>query len=133
MTFGFGVGDIIAVVTIAYNLGNACSNASEDFKDISREVATLHLLLQSTQRYLEKQDDHLGSGEAKKLNILVDGCKDVLSELDKTLAKYESLGTDSKRKRDKAKWGLFEHMQSIRARLSSSIATITAFNSTLAK
>lgn len=62
--------------------------------------------------------------------MLVKNCNDVLQDLNKLLIKYKSLGTASKRKWDRLKWGT-ENMQGIQERLMSQRSTLTLFLTTL--
>ena len=133
MSFGYSVSDIFTVILFAWKIYNSCTSASDDFKDVSREVATLHLLLKETERYLSNQNGELNSDWEARIRNLEDGCKEILADLEKILEKYKSLGKSSKKLKDKVRFALLEDIKSIRGRLMSCIATVTAFNSSIAR
>ncbi|KAK0513111.1 hypothetical protein JMJ35_004097 [Cladonia borealis] len=98
---GFGVGDFVAVSTLAWNVYKSCKAAPGSFINISNEVLSLYAVLKEA--------------DETDLQALVD--------------KYESLGTQSKRTWDRMKWGT-ENVTEIRSRLVSNTTFLTAYIST---
>ncbi|KAH9216082.1 hypothetical protein DL95DRAFT_267896, partial [Leptodontidium sp. 2 PMI_412] len=45
MSFGFSVGDFIAVGRLVLNLYNACKDAPGEFREINGELSSLHIIL----------------------------------------------------------------------------------------
>lgn len=131
MSFGIGAGDIIQISTLAWNLYKNCKESSEEFKRISHEVASLHVVLKETEEFLE-ESKALSPTRSQRLNTLVEGCKDILAELKRMLDSYESLGTQAQRTWDRMRWGL-EDLSEVRSRLISNTTLLTAFNSQLAR
>ena len=125
MSFGYGVSDIITTSALAWQIYRTCKDSSDDFKNISSEVASLHVVLKEVEDSLSSQS--LNGGQEAQLIILNDGCSDVLKDLDKLLKKYHSLGTKSQRTWDRMKWDL-EDTQAIRERLTSNVTMFNAFN-----
>jgi hypothetical protein len=131
MSFGVGAGDIITIGTLSWNLYKNCKDSSNEFKRISGEVASLHVVLKETEEYVEETKGLSPSRDAR-LVILLDGCKDVLAELERLLNGYESLGTQAQRTWDRMRWGL-EDLADVRNRIISNTTLLAAFNSSLAK
>ena len=45
MSFGYGVGDFIAVSKLAWDVYTAYKDAPEDFRNISDEIKSLHIIV----------------------------------------------------------------------------------------
>jgi hypothetical protein len=132
MSFGYSVGDFIAVTALAYKVYKSCSGASESFRNISAEVRSMQLVLEETQDLISENKQSLEPRRVARLVEIKDGCHDVLRDLERLLEKYESLGSDKQRTRDKVKWGL-EEVSEVRERLSINVNLLTSFNMALAK
>jgi hypothetical protein len=131
MSFGVGAGDLIAIGTLAWGLYKSCKESSDEFKRISHEVASLHVVLKETEEYLEESKG-LSPTRVQRLGTIISGCRDVLGELKRLLDGYESLGTQAQRTWDRMRWGL-EDLSEVRARLISTTTLLTAFNAQLAR
>ena len=116
MSFGYAVGDFIAVGTLAWNVYKSCKEAPESFGNISFEVLSLHAVLKEAEETVFAQ--HLSPTQQERLKAVGDGCQHVLKDLDDLCQKYQSLGTQSKRTWDRMKWGT-EDIAELRARLTS--------------
>lgn len=125
--YGFGVGDFVAVGTLAWSVYKSCKAAPESFENISMEVLSLHAVLKESEETLFRRP--LKTTRAERLIVIKDGCDKVLTDLQSLVDKYESLGTKSKRTWDRMKWGN-EDIAEIRARLISSTTMLNAFIST---
>ena len=124
MSFGFGVGDILAVSKIAWGVYKSCRDAPESFGHLAAELLSLHAVLKELE---ENLDGHpLPVIQQTRLKTILGGCDAVLQDLQNQVAKYESLGTNQKRTFDRLKWGS-EEVGELRARLSSNIALLRAF------
>lgn len=131
MSFSGGVGDLIILGTWTWTLYKNCKESSTEFQRISSEVASLHVVIKEAEEHINENQAVSPSRDAR-LNILIDGCKDVLVELEKLLNKYESLGTQAQRTWDRMRWGL-EEVADVRSRIISNTTLLTAFNSNLAR
>lgn len=129
MSFGVGVGDLLVATKFAWSMYKACKDSSDDFKRLSNEVASLHVVLKETEDYL-KEFPEIEISRRNRLDILTDGCLDTLKDLDRLLKSYESLGTQAQRTWDRMRFGL-EDLAEVRSRLVSQATLLTAFNSTL--
>ncbi|KFX92266.1 hypothetical protein V490_05496 [Pseudogymnoascus sp. VKM F-3557] len=130
MSFGVGIGDIILLGTLTWKLYKNCKESSAEFNRISSEVASLHVVIKETEEYVTETQGLSPSRDAR-LTILIDGCKEVLLELEALLNNYESLGTQAQRSWDRVRWGL-EELADVRSRIISNTSLLTAFNSSLA-
>lgn len=131
MSFGVGFGDLVLASKLAWSIYKACKDSGENFKRLSSEVASLHVVLKETEDYLTEFSD-LDTSRKNRLTILTDGCYSTLQDLEKLLKAYERLGTQAQRTWDRMRFGL-EDFADIRSRLVSNATLLTAFNSSLAK
>ncbi|KAJ3863593.1 hypothetical protein EV359DRAFT_82217 [Lentinula novae-zelandiae] len=129
MSFGIGIGDVYLVSKFAWTIYKSCKDSGDDFKRLSNEVASLHVVLKETEDYVHEFTD-FDTSRSYRLKILTDGCNDILKDLEKLLNSYESLGTQAQRTWDRMRFGL-EDLTDMRSRLVSQATLLTAFNSTL--
>ena len=130
MSFGFSVGDVVTLSTFAYKIYHACKASSSDFESIASEVQSLHVVLHETTQHLTKNSmDNKG---AEQLEHLREDCYGILSEIEKQLKKYGSLGTRKQRFLHKMGWALND-VSSIRGRLVLYVSMFTALNTNLIK
>ncbi|OTA92775.1 hypothetical protein M434DRAFT_31531 [Hypoxylon sp. CO27-5] len=130
MSFGVGFGDLVLASKLAWTVYKACKDSSENFKRLSSEVASLHVILKETEDYLNEFSE-LDTSRKNRLTILTDGCNATLQDLEKLLNSYDRLGTQAQRTWDRMRFGL-EDFADIRSRLVSNATLLTAFNSSLA-
>lgn len=126
MSFGYSVSDLVSTTALAWKIYKACKDSSSEFKNISSEVVTLHIVLKEVHDSLICQ--RLTQHQEAELESVGKGCNDVLKDLEKLLKKYGSVGTaKSLRVWDRMKWGL-EDVKSMRDRLISNTTMLSAFN-----
>ncbi|KAI1101713.1 hypothetical protein F4804DRAFT_290466 [Jackrogersella minutella] len=130
MSFGVGFGDLVLASKLAWTVYKACKDSGENFKRLSNEVASLHVVLKETEDYIAEFPE-LDTSRVNRLNILTDGCTAALADLEKLLNSYNRLGTQAQRTWDRMRFGL-EDFADIRSRLVSNATLLTAFNSSLA-
>ena len=124
MSFGFGLGDIIALSRLSWTIYQACKEAPSTFGQLSHEVLSLNAVLKETEEVY--QDEDLGESRQGGLCVVVTGCKSVLEELQTLLKKYESVGTKANRTLDRMGWAALD-IPSWRQRLTSNVVLLTAF------
>jgi hypothetical protein len=124
MSFGYSVGDVIALGTLAWGIYKSCKEAPESFQDISSEVLSLYGVLKEAEETVFAQQ--LSPAKQERLKAVGDGCYRVLTDLDNLCKKYQSLGTQSKRTWDRMRWGS-EDIAELRARLVSNTGLLTAW------
>ena len=126
MSFGFSVGDFLAVAQLSWKIYKKCKDSPEDYVELSSEVGALHNVMKETEELFSQQD--LTPQQANRLLACQQGCEKVLNDLDGLLVKYESLGTKSRRTFDRI--GFWTHdMSDIRSRLNVNVSMLDAFNS----
>jgi hypothetical protein len=121
MSFGYGVGDIINVTTLAWKVYKSCKEAPESFKNIAFDVVSLHAVLKEVEETEFAQP--LSPTRQERLKTVGDGCYHVLGDLDSLVKKYHSLGTQSKRTWDRMGWGTVD-IAELRARLTVQIGIL---------
>jgi len=105
MSFGYSVGDFIAIGNLSWKVYKSCKGAPGSFKDISSEVLSLHVVLKEAEETVFAHP--LSTTKQERLKAVGDGCYQVLTDLDALLEKYQSLGTQNKRTWDpsRMRWG----------------------------
>ncbi|KAI9894571.1 MAG: hypothetical protein M1814_001925 [Vezdaea aestivalis] len=127
MSFGFAVGDFIAVGTLAWNVYKAYRGAPDSFKNISVEVLSLHGLLKEVEENFLTPNQ--SPAQRLRLENIYQGCMGVLSDLDALMKKYESLSVKNKINFDRFGYGT-QDIAEYRARITSNVVLLTAFIST---
>ena len=125
MSFGVSVGDVAALGHFArktYRAYKACKDAPEGFKNITQEVLSLHVVLKELKK--THSDANLSADQQSRLRIVGDGCRAVLQDLQDLVDRYNSLGTKTKRTRDRLAWGS-QNITDLRLRLISNTGMLT--------
>ena len=127
MSFGYGMSDFLSVSKLAWDVYTAYKNAPGDFRNISDEIKSLHIIINRDKDKL--QDKILNSDEQMELREILQGCTNVLKDLDKLHIKYMSLGSaqgSSLQAIDHIKWSQ-ENIAELRARLMVNIMLLNTF------
>ena len=102
MSFGFSIGDIIAVGELAWKLYRDCyqiaRGAPQEFQILERELATLCNSLKILREEIDNPDSILsqaGNDRIRMVNTIVDDVDVTLKRLEKVAKKYEVLGSNS--------------------------------------
>jgi len=90
MSFGYSVGDSVAVGQLAWLVYKSYRDVPESFKNISLEVLLLHAVLEDAEETLSEQP--LPASRQESLVAVTAGCQGVLQDLQALVEKYESLG-----------------------------------------
>ena len=98
--------------------------SAESFSNISGEVLSLHAVLKESEETLLVPPPP--PAREARLKVILQGCTNVLKDLQALVNKYESLGSKSKVTWDRMRW-CKEDIAEIRARLTSNVALLTAF------
>ena len=125
MSFGFSVGDFLAVGQLSWKVYKKCKDSPGSYVELSNEVGALHNVMKETEELFSQQD--LTPPQENRLLACQQGCGDVLKDLDRLLVKYESLGTNSRRIFDRMGFGT-QDTNEIRMRLISNASMLDAFN-----
>ena len=124
MSFGYSVGDILAISKLACDVYNMYKDAPDNFSGISSEIKSLHIIVDSDNLQAKFQDPKLTSEERERLQEILQECTNVLKGLDGLLMRYKSLG--SHQDSDRVKQGQ-EDVAGLRARLTSNTILLNTF------
>ncbi|KAH0553008.1 hypothetical protein GP486_006796 [Trichoglossum hirsutum] len=124
MSFG---DNVVLLEHLAWETYWSYKNAPESFKSISGEILSLHNLLKENEEILFPQ--HLSLKRRAHLKTIIDGCRDILKELQGFIDRYKSQGTRDKRTWDRMKWGSVDTAE-LRTRLTSNTHLLAAFINT---
>ena len=91
MSFGWGVGDIIAISRLAVKVYTAYKDAPGEYRHISDEVKSLQILIDKAAPYFENTS--LNNSSPQEGQQALKGCKDVLEDLNSLIEKYNSSGS----------------------------------------
>ncbi|KAE8440984.1 hypothetical protein EG329_006121 [Mollisiaceae sp. DMI_Dod_QoI] len=126
MSFGFGVGDFIAVSALALKLYNSFKGAPSEFQEISRQLESLHIVLVDLNDQSTQQTSLLnrnGVERKQELFTVRDNLMATMQDLDDIHKRYKNMGRIS--------WARFEFGQRdlavLRDRLTFQISTLNAF------
>lgn len=124
MSFGFSVSDVVTLSRFAWELYVNCKGSSENFRNISLEVLSLHAVL---KEFGDDLNGHtLQPSRQVGLERVAEGCQAVLKDLEHLLDKYKGLRTRRERMWNRAVWG-WKDIKGLRLRLISNTALLTAF------
>ena len=98
--------------------------SAESFRNISNEVLSLHAVLKESEETLLVPPPQNAS-EAR-LRVVLEGCTNVLNDLQALVDKYEGLGSKTKVTWNRMRW-CKEDIAEIRGRLTSNVTLLTAF------
>ncbi|KAJ5151324.1 uncharacterized protein N7482_010576 [Penicillium canariense] len=91
MSFGFGLGDFLAVLQLANDLRGRFAQAPREYKAITEEVESLILVLNRITDLDEEEVDE----QRDDVNQVIRSCDNVLRDLDSRLRKFHILAKDS--------------------------------------
>ncbi|KAG4438412.1 hypothetical protein IFR05_006118 [Cadophora sp. M221] len=140
MSFGFSIGDFNLLTNLARHTVDNAREACGAHDSLTREVNSLHVVLQRLQLEVSKPDsilNHTEDNRRKELGTLARDCRRVLNVLSSVLEKYNAL---SEEKRSVTKlWkqirfgnGEMQDIGNIRMELSTYTQAITLFLNLLA-
>ena len=95
MSFGYGVGDIIAISRLALKVCTAYKDAPGDYRNISDEVESLHIIINQAAHHFKSTTLSDNSQQQEEGHKVLRGCHNVLEDLDALIEKYNSLASKS--------------------------------------
>lgn len=90
MSFGFGIGDFLAVIELATKIRKRFSDAPAKLQDISDEVKSLSILLSDIAVHADSVVEKPHLSKAEELETIVKGANHVLHDLDNLLTSRQS-------------------------------------------
>ena len=125
MSLGYGVGDIMAISGLAVKVYTAYKDAPEDYRNISDEVKSLHIIINKAARHLESTS--LSNSNRQEGQEVLQGCQNVLEDLDSLIVKYNSLASpNTSQVLQRIKLGT-EDIATLRVRLISNTTLLNGF------
>lgn len=137
MSFGYSVGDFIAVVQIANKVRRRFVDSPAQFQAISDEAKSLSNVLRDLDDIIP--DRSLSQEQVVDLQDNLHACKSLLNDLDMILDKYQildksgptTLSTESRRIWKRLKWEPAD-IKELRDRLASNVSLLNAFLGSIA-
>jgi hypothetical protein len=121
MSSSFGISHFTAIGHVAWKLFCNCKSAPESFDNIHKDLLSFHALVKEAQETVFAKP--IPSERGARLKIVGDECCQILDDLDKIVEKYESLGTDTKRKWDRFRWDA-DDIEKVRSRLTLHVSIL---------
>ncbi|KAB8225326.1 hypothetical protein BDV33DRAFT_231663 [Aspergillus novoparasiticus] len=132
MSFGFSIGDFLAVIELANKIRKEFIDAPSQFKAIDDEVRNLSFILQDVEVDLSGKE--LSDNQKSQLRAITDSCRCVCDEIYEKINIYRVLESDHStglrrvvRVWKRLKWEP-DDIQDLRTRISSNISLLNAFN-----
>jgi hypothetical protein len=97
MSFGYSVGDFIAIGQLTWLVYKACKGACSEFQELSRELSTLYTILHELEDDAKTPTSLLnrhGSARKPELDILLGNLSTTVKLVEDIVRRYHSLGRD---------------------------------------
>ncbi|KAJ5461616.1 uncharacterized protein N7458_003168 [Penicillium daleae] len=132
MSFGFSIGDFLAVIQLTNKIRKEFVGAPDQFKAICDAVRNLSFVVQDVE--IEVSNKDLDQKQQAELEDIAKSCRNALRELESMIDKYGDLGPTRdtrgsivRRTWKRLKWEPSE-IHELRQRIISNIALLDAFN-----
>ncbi|KAM0296146.1 hypothetical protein ACHAPM_010402 [Fusarium culmorum] len=128
MSFGYSVGDVLAIIALANKIRKDFMGAPEQFKSINQDVRSLSIVIQDAYANL----DHMSEGHAANFNEIIDTCQTLLHKLESMMGKWSVISDTSKNKTARRLWKRLrwepDEISDLRTQITSKITLLNAFN-----
>ena len=125
MSFGYGVGDIMAISGLALKVYTAYKDAPDDYRNIADEVKSLQIIINEAARHFGSTT--LSNQKQQDGKEVLEGCRNVLKDLDALIEKYNALASANRSQVfQRIKLGT-EDIVTLRARLTSNTILLNSF------
>ncbi|KAI1876773.1 uncharacterized protein JN550_000845 [Neoarthrinium moseri] len=131
MSFGFSVGDFLAVIKLANGVRKDFAGAPDQFHQISSEVRNLAIVLQDVDTFLDEHD--LVQAQEESLGEVISNCRGTLEDIHRILNTFSALELkeDGIRKRARRVWQRVkwepDEIRDLRSRVTSNVTALNAF------
>lgn len=134
MSFGFGIGDIIACSEVAFKTINALKSAGSDFEGLRLDLASLTSVLQALEAEAKGPMPLIKTASMERQNqmrLLLENCTESMKDLQGVVTKYSSWGASNRR--EFVAWMKFaaKDKRGPREKLAIHTASINIFLTTL--
>ena len=124
-TFGWGVGDIIAISKLAAKVNAAYKDAPEDYRHISEDVMSLQTILTMVIQHFESTT--FGDNHWQECQEVLKSCESVLEDLNSLIVKYNILACVQTNEVVKKINPTAEGIATLRAKLISGTVSLNDF------
>ncbi|CAG1985923.1 unnamed protein product [Fusarium graminearum] len=128
MSFGYSVGDVLAIIALANKIRKDFVGAPEQFKSINQDVRSLSIVIQDAYANL----DHMSEGHAANFSEIIDTCQTLLHKLESMMSKWSVISDTSKSKTTRRLWKRLrwepDEISDLRTQITSKITLLNAFN-----
>lgn len=128
MSFGFSVGDFLAVLTLAGKIRKDFKGAPSQFKSISDDVRSLSIVIQDAHVNIDQMSD----SQAANFAQILSSCKDLLTEVETLMDKWSVISKPQKGKAVQRLWKRLkwepQEIMDLRARITSNVVLLNAYN-----
>ena len=125
MSFGFGVGDILAISELAVKVYTAYNDAPDEYKHIAEEVKSLQIMINKATQHFESTT--LSDNDRQEGQEVLKGCQSVLRDLNSLIEKYNSLAMANKSQVFKRVQLGTEDVTALRVRLATNATLLSSF------
>ncbi|KAK7990380.1 hypothetical protein PG990_014660 [Apiospora arundinis] len=132
MSFGFSVGDFLAVIDLANKVRKDFVGAPKQFYNISTEIRNLEYAFRDIDVFISGDD--ITDTKKQELGSIRDSCQDVLIDCQHLQTKYSALKSPAKGLKQQAR-GAWQRLSSepsdvrdLRSRITSNIIQLNRFN-----
>jgi hypothetical protein len=121
---------LVSTMLMTLQVVSKCRAATLEFRDLSRDVVSMQIVLDAVQRYWEQQERNgrdLLESQKENLTELTNNCRDVLQDIEALLQKHGGLeaGTGLL---NRIKWLRAGDLGPLRMRLLASTMYLAEFN-----
>ncbi|KAJ4011045.1 hypothetical protein NW766_007677 [Fusarium irregulare] len=128
MSFGFSVGDILAVLKLTGKIRKDFKGAPRQFNSISEDVRSLSIVIQDAHANIDQLTEH----QAANFTQILATCKNLLNELENVMDKWCIISKPRKGKEIQRLWKRLrwepEEIIDLRAQITSNIVLLNAYN-----
>ncbi|KAH7310535.1 ankyrin repeat-containing domain protein [Stachybotrys elegans] len=128
MSFGFSVGDFLAVLTLANKIRKDFSGAPAQFKDIAQDVRSLTIVIQDANAHV----DQMSESQAANFQEILSACYTLLQRLRDVLVNCSIVAEPQKGKKTTRLWKRLrwrpEEIAELRSQITSKITLLNAYN-----
>ena len=126
MSFGWGVGDIAAISSLAAKVYTAYRDAPNGYKHISRKVNSLHIMIHKAAEHFESTT--LSGNDRQEGQKVLKGCENILGDLNSLIWKYNSLASNNTSQDfQRVKLSTTKDIVSLSARLTANATLLSRF------
>ncbi|KAL8998392.1 MAG: hypothetical protein Q9169_002520 [Polycauliona sp. 2 TL-2023] len=134
MSFGWSISDIALLVQLAYKTTQGARAACGQYDELTQETTSLHVVLKRLAVEAAKPGNPINKDKShgNELGAIANGCKDILTQLDKVLIKYNALSEQDRSvrrlwKKIRFSNGVIADVAVLRSKLTYYTSSLTLF------